>query len=166
MHYLSDIRTACRITIFQLLLKDSYSAGSTNIRKIMHDKLIDAWKEAPIIGRGMGASVPGFTRDPVAVWAYESYYHDTLFKKGIIGTCILGFFFSWIAYSLYRIARINKRVSPIIIPIIVGFVCMVVGASEDPYYTTLGNLWAIYLPYGIAYNRDKYDITDVFVEVT
>jgi len=154
------------IKAVQQKLTDSYAAGSTSVRKIMHDKLINAWKQSPIIGWGMGASVPGFTRDDVAVWAYESFYHDILFKKGIIGAVILLFLFFWIAYSLYITAKKDKNVSPIFIPIIVGFVCMVIGVSEDPYFTTLGNLWALYLPYAVAYNKEKFALGDDLLEET
>ena len=133
----------------------SYSAGSTNIRQIMHEELIAAWKEAPLFGWGMGASIKGFTRDPVATWAYESYYHDILFKKGIFGFSIMILFFLWIAYNLLRICKKRKELFGIIAPILIGFVCMAIGASEDPYFTTLGNLWGIYLPFGIAYNANK-----------
>ncbi|MGH2839685.1 MAG: O-antigen ligase family protein [Solirubrobacteraceae bacterium] len=53
-------------------------------------QLLDAWKERPLLGSGLGATLPsGYVRSAAQPFSFELTYHAILFQNGIIGLALI-----------------------------------------------------------------------------
>lgn len=127
-----------------------------DIRQRMHRALLKGWLESPLFGHGMGTYTTEVLRDSVNKWFYESYYHAILFKKGLAGVITYAAFHGWIFYKLVNMVKRKKELGAVLIPVITGFFCILAASSEDRYLQTLGNMWAVFIPFAIANNKGSY----------
>lgn len=130
------------------------------VRILQAEALIEGWLEKPIFGHGLGAYTPKCIRSDTMVWAYEYTYLAVLFQKGIIGTIVYFGFFIVIIIKMIKSVKYEVYSRSIVIPFILGFISILIATAADPYLTTFGCMWMLYIPFSIA-NYDKSQIMKV-----
>lgn len=74
-------------------LDEEGAAESNSIKIEQMGKLIEKWKDSPIIGHGYGSYVEGYLRSEVAPFSYEMQFFSMIMKIGVLGMIIwIGFF--------------------------------------------------------------------------
>ena len=73
---------------------DKAGAAKSNLIKLEQmQKLVEKWKESPVLGWGYGSYVEGYLRSEVSPFSYEMQLFALLMKIGILGLMIWGIFF-------------------------------------------------------------------------
>lgn len=141
--------------IFEYIV-DKFTSSATRtdidngVRKIQADALIEGWMEAPIFGHGTGSYTSKCIRDHTYLWAYEYTYLAMLFQKGIVGVITYFGFIGAIISGM--ILTVKKRIFPtnVVIPFMVGMLAIIIATAADPYLTTFGGMWMLYVPFAIG----------------
>lgn len=88
------------------------AAMSNSIKLVQISKLLDKWKDSPIIGYGYGSYVEGYLRSEEAPFSYEMQFFALLMKIGILGMAVWIVFF--IAQFIYILRNSKKNYEHII----------------------------------------------------
>lgn len=73
---------------------DKAGAAESNLIKLEQmQKLVEKWKESPVLGWGYGSYVEGYLRSKESPFSYEMQLFALLMKTGILGLLIWGAFF-------------------------------------------------------------------------
>lgn len=73
---------------------DKAGAAESNLIKLEQmQKLVEKWKESPVLGWGYGSYVEGYLRSKESPFSYEMQLFALLMKTGILGILIWGAFF-------------------------------------------------------------------------
>ena len=84
----------------------SMEADDTHPRRVQARKLIE---DFTILGKGLGASVPGYSRDELG-YGFELSFHNIIHKFGIISIFIFISFLVPILYSLNKIIQETSNI--------------------------------------------------------
>jgi len=107
-------------------------------------RLIEYWLEAPLVGQGAGASIPGYLRNQTSIWAYELSYHLHLMQFGIIGFALELIFYLGIFF--YGIKIIKKKNDSLMAALLAGCFGLLIANATNPYTNSLDFLWPLFLP--------------------
>lgn len=130
---------------------------TNGVRKVQSKALIEGWLESMLFGHGTGSYTKTIIRMESMPWAYEYTYLAMLYQKGLVGTVI---YFGFIGIVLARmIISVKNSIysSTLVIPFILGLVAILIATAADPYLTTFGCMWMLYIPFAIA-NYDEIPI--------
>lgn len=117
--------------------------------------LLDAWSASPWIGHGAGATTPNYFRNSDAPWAFELSYHMILFNFGLLGFILLA---SWGLWILAGLVRGVRRSEALALPLLAGYISVVVSIYVDPYVQKFDGMWMLFIPFvaSAAYrSRDR-----------
>ncbi|MDH7597617.1 MAG: hypothetical protein QHG98_07785 [Methanothrix sp.] len=119
---------------------------SNSIRKEQFFALLDAWARSPLLGAGLGASVPGCIRSEEMPWAYELSYMALLFQTGLLGFFAYAMAVAWIFYMGLAIIRSGDTIGLWMLPTLVGMSCFLIANATNPYLAKFDYMWVIFLP--------------------
>ncbi len=71
---------------------------SANLRLQQWGAMVDAWKERPLLGHGLGATLHSITRSETMPWSYELFYGALLLKIGLVGVTVYAVATGWVFY--------------------------------------------------------------------
>ena len=111
--------------------------------------LMDGWKQAPYIGRGLGASAHKSIRDEKGVWGYELSYVDLLFETGIFGLLAYAAGMFWLFWSGIKIVREGGAGGKFMVPILVGLTAYLISNATNPKLNFFDSLWTLFLPLAV-----------------
>lgn len=109
---------------------------STSTRVRQAPELLDSFKESPVFGQGMGATIEGFQRSAENPWSFELTYLQILFQFGLVGFAV---FIGSLIYSMLRgfrvyVAESGRAWMPLAgIATLVG---MLVASATNPYLSS------------------------------
>jgi O-antigen ligase len=110
--------------------------------------LIDGWRQHPILGAGLGATV-SLRRSVDQPWAYELVYVDLLFQTGVVGFLVYTAGIGWIYWQCVKATRRTPDLIPRLLPVLAGTTGFLIANATDPYLAKFDYLWVLFLP--IAY---------------
>lgn len=91
----------------EMMQLDREGAALSNTIKLEQiSKLLDKWKESPILGHGYGSYVEGYLRSEVAPFSYEMQLFALLMKIGILGLGI------WIVFYIIQFVSLIRLKNP------------------------------------------------------
>lgn len=117
---------------------------SKRIEQFNH--LLAAWADSPVIGAGLGASVPGYIRSEETPWSYELTYMALLFQTGLLGFFAYAAAVAWIFWRGLIILRSADEMGLYMLPLLVGLSCFLIANASNPYLMTFDYMWVIFLP--------------------
>jgi hypothetical protein len=115
-------------------------------RASQFERLTGAWLEAPLLGKGFGATIPEFVRSEEMPWAFELSYSALLFNTGLIGM---------LAYMLgvmsifgvgFYIVRCGHSLGRLLLPVLVGSGSFLIANATNTYLLKFDYEWVIFLP--------------------
>ena len=122
----------------------AFDKSKESTRFVQSEMLIENYLKSPFWGHGAGMVIPNYSRSDNFPWAYELTYLSNLNQYGIIGFFVeLSFYFGIIMLALKVIKEKNDF---IMIGLLSGFLCFLVGNATNPFLTSYDFLWAIFLP--------------------
>lgn len=109
--------------------KNEQGARISNDIKIEQiKKLLAAWKESPLVGRGYGSYIPNYLRSNTDPYAYEMTAFSLLLKVGIVGVLVWGLLLSFsVLMALKKIKSSITRITWI-----ASIVCFLVAIQTNP----------------------------------
>jgi len=137
--------------IFNYFLKgfDFLGSGkfskSANIRYEQFVALMEGWQNYPLFGGGHGAGV-SLVRSREMPWAYELSYVALLFQTGLVGFTLYASGVVWIYWMGIRMIRSGNPMGRLIIPVLTGTTCFLIGTATNPYLAKYDYIWVIFLP--------------------
>lgn len=90
---------------------DKAGAAESNLIKLEQmQKLVEKWKESPVLGWGYGSYVEGYLRSKESPFSYEMQLFALLMKTGVLGLSIWAAFFAsqLVLMIKYRYSAYNK----------------------------------------------------------
>lgn len=140
-------------------LKDRFTAGfdfsasnrsdSAVGRVDQYLALMDGWKQAPYLGKGLGASAHKSIRDEKGVWGYELSYVDLLFETGIFGLLAYAAGMFWLFWSAIKIVREGGAGAKLMIPMLVGLTVYLISNATNPKLNFFDSLWTLFFPLAV-----------------
>jgi hypothetical protein len=137
-------------------LADRFSAGfdfsasnqsdSSTGRVEQYLALKSGWMEAPLVGRGLGASAHASIRAASQPWAYELSYVALLFQTGLLGFAAYTAGIAWIYWSGIKIIKCGGVGSQFMLPVLVGMSGLLIANGTNPYLDRFDGIWVIFLP--------------------
>ncbi len=120
------------------------------VRDIQAKALIKGWLEKPIFGHGTGSYTPECIRSDTMLWAYEYTYLAMLFQKGIFGVLVYFGFVIIIFVKAVKSVKYGIYSRNAVVPFLIGLFAILIATAADPYLTTFGCMWMLYIPFAIA----------------
>lgn len=122
---------------------------SASLRSEQAEALFSEWQERPLLGHGHGAAARGSLRSDEFPWAYELSYLALLFHTGLLGTLVYASCAAWVYWQGLKVARHSSTYGGLIIPILVGTTCFLIGNATNPYLEKFDFMWVVFLPLAI-----------------
>ena len=119
---------------------------SANLRLQQWGAMVDAWKERPLLGHGLGATLHSITRSETMPWSYELFYGALLFKIGLVGVTVYAVATGWVFYAGIKVARRSELSEAILVPLLAGLAGFLVVNATNPYLLKFDYRWTIFLP--------------------
>lgn len=138
-----------RMLEYLLWKTDTENNVTMLVRKLQFYSIVESIKSDVWFGQGLGASAI-YTRDSTFTWAYELQYVIYTLWFGIIGMVCYGYGIIWICKRMIEIIKKNESIYHI--PILVGFVSILIANSVNPYLTSFENMWSYFLPLYVINN--------------
>lgn len=125
-------------------------AGEDSVRVDQVSEMVTYWREAPVVGQGLGAVLPsGYQRDPERPWMFENQPVQVLMNIGIAGVAVL----LALVVLLLRLARrawATGRLHRLTVASGVTLVLMLVADMTNPYLAAPGHGWAVFVLLGVC----------------
>ncbi|MEQ6341785.1 MAG: O-antigen ligase family protein [Gammaproteobacteria bacterium] len=122
---------------------------SASLRAEQAQALFSEWQNRPLLGYGHGAAARGSLRSYEFPWAYELSYLALLFHTGLLGTLVYASCVVWVYWQGLKVARHSLAYGYLMIPILVGTTCFLIGNATNPYLEKFDFMWVIFLPLAI-----------------
>lgn len=119
---------------------------SMGVKKIQMIQLLNAWKERPILGYGVGASLKNCVRSYEMPWSYEMTYFALLFQLGLLVLATFALIYLWSLFKLYLMTRNSQEAQLIFWPFIFGSFGILIATYVNPYLLKFSYIWIIFLP--------------------
>ena len=119
-------------------VKERAGTERANLTRIIQiQKLLDAWKQKPLLGWGYGSSAEEYLRsDAETPYAYEMVGVALLMKIGIIGILM---WLSFLGYLIWHISRKLAAKTYDILPVIYVIIALGISTQFNPFlFTTSG----------------------------
>jgi hypothetical protein len=124
-----------------------FSTGDAGLgRALQFEALIKGWSESPLIGKGLGAVLPGIIRSQEQPWSYELVYVVVLFTTGIAGVALYCYGGLWVLRQTGRMIRDGDPGAPIVLAVLVGSIGAILAGGTNQYLVKFDGLWPIFLP--------------------
>lgn len=133
---------------YQRILSAFSSAGDGGFRIEMAKTMFTYFRESPILGHGIGTTIPGLVRDPLRPWSFELQYNLVLVQMGIVGVGLLlialSQFYLLIRGVLARIPIYEDR--QVILAASLASTSMLIANTSNPYLQAIGHQWVFFFP--------------------
>ena len=126
-------------------IADIFIYNESSARQLQFRSLIDGFYENPIFGSGFGGQA-SIIRNSAQPWHYELTYVKLLFNTGIVGMLLLVCLLSFYTIKSLRLCRIDKKNYSINVSLIVGFFCVLIVSSSNPYMYSFDFLFILAIP--------------------
>jgi hypothetical protein len=124
-----------------------FSTGDAGLgRAIQFQALIKGWSESPLIGKGLGAVLPGIIRSEEQPWSYELVYVVVLYTTGIVGVALYCYGGLWVLRQAGRMIRDGDPGAPVLLAVLVGSIGAVLASATNQYLVKFDGLWTVFLP--------------------
>lgn len=120
--------------------------ADTLIRQEESHALLGGFRDNPVLGRGLGATFPAYSRDDLRPWNFELQYHMLLFDTGLVGVLFAIAAAGVLVYGGRRAVTRRPDLAGCLAVTTVGCVAMLAAAASNPYLQAPGYNWALYLP--------------------
>ena len=126
-------------------LKGERSDASIQERVLQAPQLLDEWRRRPLLGSGLGATLPsGYFRTPTQPFSFELTYHALLFQTGIVGLIvILGVPLLAALRALLAIGRLPREERALAAGGAAGVAGLLVAGATNPYLISTFGMLAI-----------------------
>jgi hypothetical protein len=124
----------------------SNQSDSSTGRVEQYLALKNGWMEAPLVGRGLGASAHASIRSTSMPWVYELSYVALLFQTGLLGFAAYTAGIVWIYWSGIKIIKCGGVGSQFMLPVLVGMSGLLIANGTNPYLARFDGIWVIFLP--------------------
>jgi hypothetical protein len=111
--------------------------------------LLHGWMEHPFFGFGHGSGTLASVRSDTMPWAYELTYLALLFQVGIVGLAAYLAGVLWILRQGIKIIREGGPLGRIMLPILTGFLGMLIANATNPYLLKFDGMWMFFLPLAV-----------------
>jgi hypothetical protein len=142
--YLQYIHNISMLAILETIFSEADLSNS--IRNEQFFAMLAGWERSPLLGAGLGASVPGFVRDEAMPWAYELSYMLLLFDTGLLGFIAYAIALAWIFWMGLVMIRSADEIGLYMLPTLVGMSCFLIANATNPYLSKFDYMWVIFLP--------------------
>lgn len=137
-----------------LLLSSSDSKlpvdGDVAVRREQAGRLLAAWSDAPLLGRGFGAVLQNYQRSDERPWNFELQYHLLLFQTGLVGLLVVAAMVLTVVQGLRAAASAFPALLSSLLVTATGGLAMLIANATNPYLQAPGHMWAVYLPLAVA----------------
>lgn len=127
-----------------------FSASNRAVNEIVRVEqylaLMDGWRQAPFLGRGLGAVAPASIRSEGMPWLYELCYLDLLFATGLLGFAAYAAGILWIYWTGIKIIRQGGSDGRFMLAALVGMTGLLIANGTNPYLARFDGIWPIFLP--------------------
>lgn len=131
-------------------LTGNYASVDDQIRGFEAHRLMEAWKQSPLIGQGWGAVIPGYSRNEARPWNFELQYHLILFQVGLVGAAILAAAAGVAVLTVIAARRLVPEMTVVLLVTSSGALSIIVSNAINPYLQAPGNMWSVYLVLMVA----------------
>jgi len=105
-------------------------------------KMIEAWLEAPILGKGVGVPLKDYTRSGDYGLAFEVQYPMVLYRVGVLGFIIIMAPFIWMIVRTIRIwrrcnANFGSYITKLQMAIAFAIIALLTASCTNPYFATV-----------------------------
>lgn len=156
----SDSAPARRVVDVLLDTANTYfgvgpGSGSTKalddaVRTTQAERLLSGWLEQPLLGHGLGATLPGYSRSVERPWTFELQYHMLVFNLGILGL-LLALVAAVIGMQEVRRTAVEyPSAVPVLTATTVAAIALLVANASNPYLQAVGHWWGLALWAGAA----------------
>jgi hypothetical protein len=147
------VQRARTVVVDSLLLftrsLDSASASADDApRLVQASRLLGEWESSPLVGQGLGAVVPNYTRSELRPWSFELQYHQLLFNSGLVGVLALAAAMILAFASFRRGLTQHPEHRSVLVATAVGAIALVAANTTNPYLQAVGHGWGIALAAG------------------
>lgn len=118
------------------------------VRVAQTQAMLDAWTQAPLIGRGLGASIPGFSRSEERPWLFELQYHQLLFNTGLLGVVAVLVAALLFLGAFVRAYRRAPALRGTLLASTTAGVALLIANASNPYLQAVGHGWGVALMVG------------------
>ncbi len=98
--------------------------------------MLQAWREEPFMGQGVGVPIQGYTRtDEEGGLSFEMQYFMVLYRTGIIGTVLILIPILWALWKLwtFNFNRLDSHLLVLRAAILMALVVLLLSATFNPY---------------------------------
>lgn len=120
------------------------------VRVTQTQAMLHEWVNSPLIGQGLGATMPRFSRNDERPWLFELQYHQLLFDTGLFGFVVVlaaGLLFLGAFVRAYRATPALR--GSLLVSTTAGFALLIANAS-NPYLQAVAHGWGIALMVGMV----------------
>ena len=105
-------------------------------------KMIDAWWEAPILGKGVGMPLKDYTRSGDYGLVFEVQYPMVLYRVGVLGFIIIMAPFIWMIIRTIRIwrqcnANFSSYITKLQMAVAFAIIALLTASCTNPYFATV-----------------------------
>jgi len=119
---------------------------SNIIRATQFRFLLNAWKDKPLFGYGLGSYLKDYVRSNKLPFSYELSYIDLLFKTGLVGVSLYLGGIVWIFWKSIKIFKKDNKFLAIMFPVLSGTTALLIANTTNPYLQKFDYLNIIFLP--------------------
>lgn len=106
------------------------------------EKMIDAWREAPILGKGAGMPLKDYTRSGENGLVFEVQYPMILYRAGILGFIVIMAPFIWMIVRTMRIwrrcnANFDSYVTKFQMAVAFTIIALLTASGTNPYFASV-----------------------------
>lgn len=129
----------------------SSRSPSDTARSVQATRLFEGWEQHPLLGAGLGASLPdGFFRSVSRPWMFELQYHQMLLQLGLLGSGLVIVSLCIALRGIRRAALMRPEHRPVLVASLTAAMCLLTANASNPYLQTPGHWWGAVLVIGIA----------------
>ena len=111
--------------------------------------LFHGWMEHPFFGNGHGSGSLASIRSDTMPWAYELSYLALLFQVGLVGVAAYLGGVLWIFRQGINIIREGGPLGRIMLPVLTGFLGVLIANATNPYLLKFDGMWMFFLPLAV-----------------
>ena len=126
-------------------LRGDRSDASIQERLIQAPQLLEAWERRPLLGSGLGATLPsGYARSASAPYSFELTYHAMLFQQGLVGVAVLlGLPLLAALRAVLAMGRLEREERALAAGGAAGIVGLLVAGATNPYLVSTFGMLAL-----------------------
>nr|WP_314841132.1 hypothetical protein [uncultured Microbacterium sp.] len=112
------------------------------------DRLWSAFLTSPLFGHGIGAVIPGYSRNEDRPWAFEMQYNLLLFQVGMVGALLLAVSATLVVCAAVRVMAHRPEARPAVFVTAAGASAALLANALNPILQAPGHFWAVFLVVG------------------